>query len=151
MQTAGKLQNKDKMPSELAEKIIPVMEVNPKLLRRCNIIKNVQAANSTGATVYTIPATQDFYLVACSLSLIKDATATSVLTTLRGTIEGVVTNILAIPGITLTAQQDSMTLSFPYPLKIDRGTSITITHSTNVANILTNAGIIGYLDEQTLA
>jgi len=86
-------------------------------------------------------------LVAAQLSLIKDATATSTSTRINATVDNTATPILVLQGITLTAQSDSISLSLPIPLKIDRGTAITTTNTTNVANILTSATIFGYVVE----
>lgn len=135
---------RDIIPSQLAEKVVPVMEVNPKMLRRCNIVRGQEAANSTSGTIYTTPADKDFFMVACQLGVIKDVTSTSTLSTLRATIDGVQQKLLEIPGITLTAQSAVVSLSFPDAIKIDRNTAIVITASTNVANIQTVGTIIGY-------
>ena len=143
--------SRDSIPTQLADKVVPVMEVNPKLLRRSNIVKTGTANNATTTTVYTIPTTQDFYLTSATLSMIKDVTATSVESTLTATVEGVDTKLMSIVGITLTVQDDQMTLSFPIPIKIDRGTNIRVTNSTNVANCKAIACIHGYLDEQSIA
>lgn len=40
-------------PQRLAEAIVPVMEVNPKQLRICNIVKSASAINATSGTIYT--------------------------------------------------------------------------------------------------
>ena len=144
-------QLRDTIPSQLAEKVVPVMEVNPKLLRRCNIVKRNTNLDSLNATVYTTPAAQDFYLVGATLSLIKDAGSASTATTLTVVIDGVTVAIFYIPSITLTAQQDSMTISLPIPLKLDRGSIINIANTSGAAIIRAGASIIGYTVENPLA
>lgn len=146
LKEGAKLQQlRDVIPSQLAEKVVPVMEVNPKLLRRCNVVRGQEAINNTSGTIYTTPTDKDFFLVACGLGVIKDATSTSILTTLRATIDGVSQKILSIPSISLTPQISTISNSFPTPLKIDRGTSILLVNSTNVANITCSGSIVGYL------
>lgn len=132
----------DALPSELDETIVPVFDVRPPAT-----LCRSQTASNTGAaqTIYTTPTDQDFFLTSASLSLIKDATATSTGTNIRVTIEGVARIILAITSITLTAQQAQMQQSFPFPIKVDRGTNITIEHSAGTANVLGVATIQGFL------
>ena len=136
----------DKIPTQLADKVVPVMEVNPKMLRRCNLVKSQFASNSTSGTIFATPTDKDTFIVACCLSVIKDVTSTSAFSTITATIDGVAIDLLSIAGLTLTAQSESVAVSFPFPVKIDRGTNIIVTNSTNVANIRSRGNIIGYYD-----
>jgi len=148
LQDGAKIQvSRDRVPNELAEKVIPVMEVNPKMLRRCNVAASGLAANSAASTVYTSPSDKDFYLVAMALSTIKDATSTSTAARITSTINGASVSLLSIASATLTAQADSTSLTLPIPLKIDRGTSIAVTNTTADANVSTRASIFGYTDD----
>jgi hypothetical protein len=140
-------QLKDVVPNQLADKVIPVMEVNPKLLRRCNLVRSIDATNATSGTIYTVPTDRDFYLVAASISTIKDVTATSVESAITVFIDGVARKLLSIAGITLTTQTLALANSFPDPIKIDRGTNISVTNTTNVGNIKSIGGIAGYTVE----
>jgi len=135
------------VPSELGKTVVPVMETNPKLLRICDIIKYGVCSDSTVSAIYTTPADRDFYLTACSLSLIKDATAVSNISNLQVYIGGIAINVLAIAGITLTAQNGSMSLSFPTPIKIDRDTAIAIRNSNATSTVNSVGTIIGYIVE----
>jgi len=132
----------DELPDQLDEVVVPVFDVMPP----ANLIRTV-SANNTGAaqTIYTVPADQDFYLTSATLSLIKDATSTSTGTQIKVTIDGTARNILYIASITLTAQQAQMTQAYRFPIKVDRGTNITLEHSAGVANILGIATIQGFL------
>jgi len=58
---AGKLQVVQGVPQTIANYIQPVIEVNPKLLRTITIVRKINCSNSTQNTIYTTPATQDFY------------------------------------------------------------------------------------------
>jgi hypothetical protein len=136
----------DKIPTQLADKVVPVMEVNPKSFRRINVVKQTQNTGTT-ATIYTTPTDKDFYLVGYNLSLIKDVTATSVLTRLRAVIDGATVDIAQIMGITLTPQERTISNSFSVPIKLDRNTTLTVANSTNVANTNTGCSIIGYTVE----
>ena len=140
-------QLRDAIPSQLADKIVPVMEVNPKMLRRVTISKTNNCNNATSAIIYTTPATQDFYLSSMTLSLIKDSTATSTATYITANINNVGQTILIILGFSVTAQQQSLVFSSPIPIKIDRGSNIMIYNTTNVANISATGIINGFIDE----
>lgn len=141
----GKLQiSRDIIPSQFAEKVVPVVDVNPKHARVCNIIRRTQANNNTSATVYTTPTDKEFYLVSYELSLIKDATSTSVGTYIEVTIDGATQILAYIDSFTLTAQAEAITGSFPIPIKIDKGSNINLRNSTNVANCKSDLAIIGF-------
>jgi len=142
--------SRDAIPNQLADKVVPVMEVNTKLLRRCNVVASNACANATSANIYVIPADKDFYLVACAIGVIKDVTSTSTSSVLKGVVNGSTLNLLSIPGFSVTIATGQNSLSFPFPLKIDKGTTITIANSTNVANCTSVGHIIGYLDDDEL-
>jgi len=149
---AAKIQtSKDKIPSELAEKVVPVMEVNPKLLRRVNIIKGATAVNTTPVTIFTTQSGKDFYCTAATLSLIKDVNSTSVYSSIQCSVDGLVVNLLKISSLTLTPQNDSAVINFNPPIKIDRSTAVVIASSTNVANITNTGTIFGYYDDTSNA
>ncbi len=137
--------NRDYPPQQLADKVVPVMETNPRILQKLNYTHSNTATNATSATIYTTPTDQDFYLSAVALAIIKDATSTSVKSAITATINGVAQDLLSIPEITLTAQTAQMSLAFPKDILIDKGTNIVVTNSTNVANILATGVIFGYL------
>jgi len=132
-------------------KIILVSDINPKGLRRCNIVRMNQASNATTATIYTTPTDKDFYLCSYSHNVIKDATSTSTFSNINVTVDGAVQQISRIVSITLTAQNIGYATSLAIPIKLDRGTTITVTNSTNVANVTSCASITGYTAENTLS
>lgn len=135
----------ENIPQLDTSKIQLVSEVNPKLLRVSTISKANNDTNSSSLTVYTTPTDKDFYLTTVSLSILKDVTATSVLSRILVTTEDGVTGvILPIPGISLTPQNAQSSISFAYPLKLKRNTTIIATNSTNVGNIVYGAGITGF-------
>ena len=137
----------DDLPKILDPILTGTIELNPDLQRISNIIAENSASNATSATIYTTnnnPSTQQFYLTSVTLSMIKDATSTSVESDVNITMGGVVYSILTIPSLTLTAQNQSIFQSFKQPLPIDANTAITVTNSTNNANIKANGTITGY-------
>lgn len=154
LKDASKLQQlRDKIPNELAEKVIPVIEVNPKLLRRCNIVRS-GSTSTTSVTIYTTPSDRDFILSACSILMIKDAAcdmATGVVN-FNVVIDGATQQITRIPTITLTAQTTELSLPLPIPVKLDRNSTITITRgATTAGNILLAGSITGYINDVSSA
>jgi len=139
----------DQLPKTINPNLQMTLEVNPWLQRQATIVKNA-SSGATSATIYATPALINFYLCSVSLSVIKDVTATSVKTAVNATIKGTATDILAIPGITLTVQNQSATITFDKPIPIDNSTNITLTNSTNAANILANATITGFEVDPTI-
>jgi hypothetical protein len=134
-----------KMSDNIGIEVNPIIQPVVEIKRNCDIVKSI-ATGQTSNTIYTTPTDKDFYLVGATLSLIKDATATSTLSALKVYINGVQTTLMQIPGLTLTAQSQSMAFSFP-EIKIDRNTAITITNTTNISNIYLSGTIIGYTIE----
>lgn len=141
---------KEVIPSELSRVIIPVIEVNPKLTKTA-IGYFAAAAGSTSATIYTTPSDQDFYLCSAQLSTIKDVTSTSNQSKIVIVQNGRSVTVCAISSITLTVQSECISVSFPHPLKCDRGSTITVQNSSATATIRSDGQITGYLDEASNA
>jgi hypothetical protein len=135
------------IPSEIAERVIPVMEVNPKLLRKINIIAKGEADNSVSEIIYTTPADSDFYMNSIQISMIKDVNSTSTKSYIQGVIDGETSaRIFAmIKSISLTVQQSNYSVSFPIPVKMAKNSVISINNTTNVATVRAMGIITGYL------
>ena len=131
-------------PTALNDKVIPVIDVNPKHARVCDIVKTAVAQNATSATVYTTPTDQDFYLVGWNLNLIKDATSTSTASGIKFTVNGAQAAHSRIASLSLTAQTANIVVVLDKPIKLDRNTTVTIENGTNVANITLYGTIFGY-------
>jgi hypothetical protein len=132
------------MNTEINE-LTPVVEMTPRI----DISRYQSAINATATTIFQTPSDKDFYLVAATLGVIKDATATSLTTRLIAQIDGVAQTLMVIPGITLTAQNQTITQRWPNGgILIDRGSNIQVTNSTNTANVSGHASIQGYTVER---
>lgn len=129
----------------VSDVIMPVVPIQ----RICNIVRRAPLSNATSATVYTTPSDKDFYLNSAFLSVIKDVTAQSLASSILVFIDSVQVGILSISGLSLTPQNDVVSISFPIPLKLDRNTTITVTASNATANVSASAGITGYTVETT--
>lgn len=151
MRDNAKVQNTENIPSQLADKVVPVMEVNPMLLRRCNIVKGNVRTSTGVVTIYTTPTNKDFYLTSVCFGVSKDAVcnvATGLLN-ISISVEGTTayTHLCNTPVITLTASSSIVSQSFPVPIKLDRNTTVSMA-STFGAGVLVLAGnIAGYTVE----
>jgi len=123
--------------------------IQPVLIvgRSCDFFGKNQAINSTSAVIVTTPTDKDTFITNAQISLIKDVTATSIISRIQITQSGVIRYIGEICGLTLTPQQDSMSMYFNPPIKVDRGTSINVVNSTNVGNVSCSACVQGYTVE----
>lgn len=140
-------QLRENIPQMLADKIVPVMEVNPKLLRRTNLVKNITKASSGSQTIFTSDATKETYITNLVLSVIKDATNDAVSQACSITVvqDGATLTPLSMSLLTLTAQDDSITLSFKNPIKIDKNTVVGLTSvSYTAGTMFRSANVIGY-------
>jgi hypothetical protein len=137
----------DYIPNQIADKVVPVMEVNPKLLRTSYPFTLLSSlANATSVTIYTCSTTKDTYITGATLSMIKDVTATSTGVSLNvmDDLTGLTNPIINIAGITLTANAQSESITISPPIKLRKGSNVTITSTTNVANVVAKAALIGF-------
>ena len=148
----AKLQiGRDIVPNQIADKIVPVIDVNPwhnKIAKPFSTLNSL--INQLQSTAYTCSSVKDTYLTGVTLSMIKDATSTA--TDLRLTVVdefGGTQALLRIAGFTLTAQSVTITHTFPNPLKLKKGSSIMLLSDTNVANITMRSTIQGFEIDNT--
>ena len=139
-------QNIDKIPNELAEKVVPVMETNPEILRENSIIASGAAINNTSGLVYTSSTTMETYITGYQISFIKDAGSTC--SVIRAYLTPEATNasiaFARISCLTGTAQSGEVSYTFKNPVKLVKGTSITINPDTNAANCTASLCVYGY-------
>lgn len=150
-QNAAIQQNVDRVPNELAEKIVPTFETNPALLRR-DMILGFGSSTATGTITFLAPAdnpvTKRTFITGFSFGYCKDAAcdAGTGLISINITPKGKAANtrLIAFPVITLTAQSDTVTQTLLNPLEIEPNTSIT-SLTTMTAGVLSRCGTIyGY-------
>lgn len=129
-------------PVFVEDYIQPTVSVSPIT----NVLRHNSAINSTTATIYSTPSDRDFFLTGASLSLIKDAGATSTGSSVKVVIDGNTRNLLTIISLTTTAQNDAISQSFN-KIKIDRGTDIVVTNGSANANVSAIGIIEGFIVE----
>lgn len=132
---------RDKIPREIASKVVPTFNINNSLTYEAY---SAVVSNATNANIFTIPDKTNFFVVGAQLSVIKDGGSTSTSSDINATINGTAKQLLRIGGLTGTAQTDSVSISFPYPIKVDSGSTITVNNTTSAANVKATAVIFGY-------
>lgn len=135
----------DRIPDTVIPSVQPVFNVGAT---RCDVCRYADASNSTAVTVYTTPVDKDFYLSSVVLSVVKDATATSVRSAVVVRVDGTDQRVISIPGFSTTAQNQTVSITLSPPIKVDRNTVVSLTNSTNVANVTASACIQGYTEIQ---
>jgi hypothetical protein len=149
---AGIQQSVEKVPNELAEKVVPVMETNPELLRKVNIVANINKTTTGSGTIYTTLANKQFYLTSAYGTYVKDAAAdvgqTGYCLSMGGVIDGANIIILSLPSLALTAETEVISQTFNPPINVDRGSTISLGGATFTAGTMSRTcGITGYYDE----
>lgn len=144
---AGGLQTNQGIPTVLSNVIMPTIEANPRLLRHTNVRYYNTCINGTSTTILTTPTDKDFFVTYVWLAMSRDASATSTSSTVTATINGTSDPIAVIATVTLTAGIQVTSQAFPQPIKIDRGTTITVTNQSGTAAITSRAIVAGYYEE----
>jgi len=120
-----KLQPAMKIPRELMEKIQLVYNVNPK--RVVNVARGTTSTTTGEVSAFVTPTDRDFFLTHINIStasdVVCDNTRIAVLVTPEGNTR---LRILSIVKETLTVHQESAQLALVPPLKVERGSNITL-------------------------
>lgn len=111
------------VPVESGNTIQPVVEVGPKFT---NFLKYGTSTLSTTTTAYTTPSDKDFYLTLAQLSYVKDAANDNVIYYINVIVGGLSCRLNIMKAVPATANSDTYSQSFNYPIKIDRGTAISV-------------------------
>lgn len=151
----GKLQvSRDKIPNEFADKIIPVVDVNPKHARITNFILPVTASNSASTSVHTVDSNKETYITDLQLSLSKDAAAVAVIfyVTVQPDYTTTDTAIFYFNALTLTAEQCiNGSLHLKNPIRLKKGSQIYLKANNATGNFRLDGCIFGYTIENSSA
>ena len=134
-------------PQSISGQVMPVIDINPKNYRRANICKE-GSTTGTSYTIYTTPTDRDFYLTTIQFTYTKNATADLATNDTLGIslkVNGATQYPIYFSTLTLTAQSDSIAITFATPLKIDRGSVIQLVRGAITAgNVVMSGSITGY-------
>ena len=133
----------DVMSSEIEPNIKAIIPISPVL----NIVR-FAVRSTTGTTqVYTTPSDKDFYLTALTLGGSSNATSDGTAMYIQVTIDGVTQRPLYLVKQTLTAFTGNVAIAFPFPIKLDRNTNVSLTLSFTVGNDSGVCTLAGYTEE----
>lgn len=138
-------------PQNLLPNVQAVMDMTPRFHRNTQDTKVSEPTTSaTSNSVFTSSADKDTFITGARLSYAKDATCdvSDGQVRLRCIINGVIKTLISLPVITLTAQQDSMNVSFDRPVKIDRNTSVSIFQGTFTAGKFLRCAVVDIYEVQ---
>jgi hypothetical protein len=138
----------DKIPTKIADEIVPIVNVTPQMNRITNITGSVSKNVTGSATIITTSSTLDTYIESYSISYIKDATCDQAIGAgafIQATVGGTSIFLGTISTLTLTAQETMVTHTLAHPIKIDRGTTVLITGSSYSVGLCSRSGCVqGY-------
>jgi len=135
----------EQIPDEIEQKIRGVINVAPK--PEIQIAEQVVSDGTTG-NIATTHATKRTFLTSLHIAVAKDIVATSILTNISLTPKGgTAIVLLSIRYEPTTAGQFTENIVFPFPIRLEEGTAITITNSAAVASI-DSIGIATFFEEE---
>jgi hypothetical protein len=137
----------DNTPNMLSSQIVPTLEINPTLTRLNDAEYESSIAGSGVSTIVTTSTSRDFYCTGVSLSYAKDAAcdiASGSLTLTVVLYSGVTKTLIRLALLTLTAQYDSLAVTFAKPYRLARGTTILISGTYTAGSMVRCANVYGY-------
>lgn len=142
--------NRDSIPNQLAEKVVPTMETHPEILRKDIIIANffATATNASTATVRSAGTIGDIYITGYEWHIVKDALCDvgTAVKSIVVTINGASVSLAMAGVMTLTAQDVRLVSNFTHPIKIDFNSAITTTAFSYTAGTAVRSLVIyGYI------
>lgn len=131
---AGIQTSSDRVPSELADKTLPMIDQTPDFHRVIGFSSTNSTGNTGALTIHTASAVKDTYITNLSFSIVKSAAcdiATGDLT-ITGLIDGKGTSsaLGTIGVLTTTLERDTIQIVFPVPLKMARSGTIALSSVT---------------------
>lgn len=134
----------DAVPQYTAGQVVPVFDIQPK---NCTVQRHYTKSSTGTQAIYTTPTDKDFYLTHASLASTNSALWDGSLTYISITQDGATRLILILYQLTTTAGTQSTSISFPYPIKVDRGTAINLVMSFAAGTQSVGCTIGGYVLE----
>lgn len=134
------------IPRNLAGQIVPVIEVNPKIVKDARVASSV-VSDATSGAILIANSSQEVYISSAMLSVVKDAANTSDYARITCTQLGAVRTILQLALVPSSAGNAHLTISFPHAIKIDRNTAVNISLTNGTASVDAYGSITYFVDE----
>lgn len=134
--------------NNLSSTIVPVIEVDKP---HCDMLKK-GTTTATGETlIYQTPTDKVYYVTGLTLSYAKNAAcdaASGELIHVTAYINGLVVYLATISGITLTADSNTISVSFSVPVRIDKNTAISMSATFTAGALTRSCNLYGFLMDQ---
>jgi hypothetical protein len=131
----------EKIPSP-----IPVVEVNPKIVKNC-LVKTATATGTGNTTIFTTNAKNKTYIIGYVLTWHKDAAADSTSARIMVPLSGVSTILGYITALTATAYSQSIMMSLNHPMLVDKNGTCIINTTKAAGNHSISTTLIYFEDE----
>lgn len=139
------------LKEENISEVSSVLQPTKEIKRMCDLIKTTNAS-TTGTMTVALPSDKDCYITNIEASYIKNAAcdvATGVLTVSLPTLGSSAYSIIQLPVITLTAQQEIVSIQFEHPIKCARGLNAAMTGAFTAGVMVRTLAVQGYTEEST--
>jgi hypothetical protein len=136
----------DMIPAEVGNMLVPVIPIE----RTTNIVKGLNGTATGSTTIYTTPTDKDFYLNQIHISWATDVVCDSTGMSMTITIDGVAQGLIRMNKIALREYYTNETIVFKNPIKVTRGSIISINQTFTVGTMNYSAFIYGYTVETTI-
>ena len=134
----------DVVPSELAEKVIPVLDVTPDFHRFCNLSDGSAGTTNANLTIFTAPTDRDFYMTNLQVCYMANATADNTYHIVSVVIDGIRRNLIYLIKLSLTADTQSVVLNYKIPIKLTRGSTVLMENNFTVGSVAKAGAVTGY-------
>lgn len=144
MSTELKVQPAMMLPRALVNSIQPTFSINPD---RAVQVRSATLSDGVTATIFTTSATNDTYIIGVQITTTKDAVGSSVQSAIVAFPFGQpVSSLIQIRYAPLTAASNLFgEIQFALPVRLDRGSIVTVTNQSGVASI--DTGVVVYFYE----
>lgn len=133
----------DKAPTELAAVVQPVYIFNP---RYSYVGKVGTGATTASVTIYTTPTAKEFYLTSVWLSYTKDVVCDCTSVSIQVYVDGA-TMYWYLPVQSVTADSAGLSLALPFPLRLDKNSTIKVVGSFTAGAMTKTGSITGFILE----
>jgi len=132
--------------NKVNDSFTPTIETNPHLIKTCECRDYL----SIGSGTQTILSSKNCYRYIVSVNFSMSKNATCDVSSGSIGIMGYVSKQVMLCGLavlTLTAERDSISVTFAHPVRLDRNTAVTMTGSFTAGSLIRTASITYYEEE----
>jgi len=144
---------KDLIPSELADKILAVYQINAGEVSIKNptatVVKSLNKwpFHSTPGVIYTVPATGKFYLTNAWMVAAVDTDLDWVMNITINSVEVALLSGTSEPTTDALGPNPSISLNLQNPILLDPGSTIELVGDQEYGGCFIDAGIVGYTED----